>query len=92
MNLPQSVKNTLWSYDISQIDIQKDKNIIIFNILNFGTIESIKWLYRTYTKEDIINSISSSSSNSNTNNWSSKSLNYWSAYFSTMPQTKNRFV
>lgn len=88
MNLPQSVKNTLWSYNTNQIDLQKDKDTIIFGILNLGTLESVQWLQKTYSQKEILETITKS----NTNNWSAKSLNYWSSYFSVLPKSKNRFV
>lgn len=88
MNLSQSVKNTLWSYDINQVNLQKDKNLIIFNVLNWGTEDAVIWLKNTYSGEDISNTIKES----NSNNWSIKSLNYWSKFFNVSPKSKNRFV
>lgn len=45
---PQSVKAVLWSYDIDYIDVQKHKKIIIFQVLNFGSEDAIKWLFTEY--------------------------------------------
>ena len=85
--LPQSVKNTLWSYDASQIDIQKDKTIVIFNILNWGSVDAIEWLHKTYSQDEIKNVIKESNSQS----WSHKSLHYWSSFFGIEPLHKKRF-
>ena len=52
--LPKSFKPLLWSYDISRLDIEKDKKRIITNILNFGTDDAVEWLFATYTQLDII--------------------------------------
>lgn len=87
-NLPQSVRNTLWSYDHNVLDLQKNKNLIIFSVLNLGTFDAVIWLYNTYRKEEISNSIEES----NSSNWSTKSLSYWSKIFSVVPKKKGRFV
>jgi len=47
--LPQSVKAVLWSYRIDQIEVEKHKKIIIFQVLNFGSKEAIKWLFDQYS-------------------------------------------
>lgn len=88
MNIPQSVKNTLWSYNIDKIDLQKNKDTIIFNVLNFGNLESAQWLQNVYSKNEIIDVIEES----NTQKWSPKSLNYWATYFSITPKRENRFI
>ena len=46
--LPRSVKAVLWSYNIDLIKVQKDKKIIISQVLNFGSEEAIEWLFRQY--------------------------------------------
>ena len=89
MNLfPQSVKNTLWSYDTDQLDIKKDKNLIIFSVLNWGTKDAVMWLYKIYSKDDIKKVIKES----NTQNWSYKSLNYWTSFLDVQPIHKKRFL
>jgi len=88
MNIPQSVTNTLWSYDINQLDTKKNKNLIIFSVLNWGSTDAVVWLQNNYSKEDILETIK----NSNSNNWSRKSLNYWSQFFSISPKAINRFA
>jgi len=87
-NIPNSVQKVLWSYDLSKIDIKKDKEKIIFNVLNFGDLESVSWLWQQYSREELKKIIK----NSIANNWSSKSLNYWSIFFETKPERLNRFV
>src|SRR3989344_8026380 len=51
--IPKFVKPFLWSYDIEALDISRDKKRIITNVLNLGTSEATRWLFNTYTKEDI---------------------------------------
>jgi len=71
--LPEKLKGTLWSYDISKIDIERDKKIIIENVLNHGTDDEILWVLRVYSKEDIVSVLKNPSRGS----WDRKSLNFW---------------
>ncbi|CEG12968.1 conserved hypothetical protein [groundwater metagenome] len=50
---PNFVRSALWSYDDDKIDIGKDKKIIIDHILNHGTDEQIRWLFKTYSVKEI---------------------------------------
>jgi len=43
----------LASYDLSQLNIEKDKYIIITSILNEGDYKALKWLTSVYNKEEI---------------------------------------
>jgi hypothetical protein len=88
LNAPQSVKNTLWSYDINNVDMEKDKNIIIEHVLNWGNIESILWLFSNYSRNEIVESIKIS----NSQNWSAKSLNHWSLFFGIEVKQKSRWI
>lgn len=36
--------------DYSQLNLKKDKNIIIPRVLDFGTIPELRWLFKTYPK------------------------------------------
>ncbi len=85
--LPQEVKATLWSYDVSKIDIEKSKEIIITQVLNFGTKDAITWLFNTYTKSDIKHI----TENPRPGMWNKKSLNFWALLFNISPSIKNRF-
>ena len=75
--IPDFVRVFLWSYDVSKIDIQEDKNIIIKNILDFGTKEASDWLCKTYIQEEIKEVIK----NSVRSSWSKKSINFWSLIY-----------
>ena len=75
--LPKYVQPFLWSYDIAKIDLQKNKKIIILNILNLGDSQSVKWLFEVYKKEEIKEVIE----NSSLGEWNKKSLNFWKLFF-----------
>jgi hypothetical protein len=76
-DIPDFIKTFLWSYDISKIDLQKDKKRIITNVLNYGTKEATDWLFSVYSKEDITETIE----NPFVGEWNKKSLHFWSFIF-----------
>jgi len=49
----------LWSNDIHKLDLEKDKNYIIHQVLAFGGIDAWQWLFKTYSKTEIISIFSS---------------------------------
>ncbi len=67
------VRSALWSYNIDEIDIKKDSKIIIENILNHGTDEQIRWLFKTYSVKEIRDVVK----NPGKGFWYPQSLNYW---------------
>lgn len=73
----QKFKPFLWSFDISKMDIQKNKKRIITNILNLGTKETTDLLFKIYDKKEIKKQVE----NPLPGEWSDKSLNYWSIIF-----------
>lgn len=52
-DIPEFVAPSLWSYNIKKLDAQKDKELIITQVLNRGDEKRIKWLYSVYTEDDI---------------------------------------
>lgn len=86
--IPQSVRATLWSYNEENLDKDHDKNLIIFQVLNYGTEEAVVWLNQEYTKSDIEKAIQNSTKSS----WSQKSLNYWSLILGVVPERFSRFA
>ncbi|MBU1327336.1 hypothetical protein KKB64_02330 [Patescibacteria group bacterium] len=51
---PASLQGSLWSVKVQQLDIQKDKWYIIHQLLNYGTIKELQWLFATYSKKEIV--------------------------------------
>lgn len=76
-SIPDFIKTFLWSYDVSKIDLQKDKKRIITNVLNYGTKKSTDWLFSVYNKDDIAETIK----NPFSGEWNKKSLHFWSFVF-----------
>lgn len=52
--IPQNLQGVLWSVNINSLNLQKNKGYIIHQILTFGTIEDIKWLFNNYMRAEII--------------------------------------
>lgn len=85
--LPTAVKASLWSYDTKKLDLVRDKNRIIKQTLNHGSLEAIQWLKATYSQSQIVEVFQESSSSE----WTKKSLNYWSLILGTKPKRTGRF-
>jgi hypothetical protein len=87
--IPSFVRPFLWSYDIDQLDIMRDKRRIITNILNIGSVSATEWLLQTYSHDDLKSAVM----NPLPGEWSKKSLNYWGIILDVKPNlTKIRTV
>jgi len=86
--LPESVKATLWSYNLDIIDAQKHKKIIIAQVLNYGDQEAIDWLFKTYGKE----TVGRVAMQIPVGQWDKKSLFFWSKVLNIKPKTKEEVV
>jgi len=72
--LPAFLRSFLWSYDISKLGADEHKEIVITQILNYGTAEATRWLFRNYALKDIVRVVQ----NPRPGEWNDKSLNFWS--------------
>lgn len=57
MAVPKFLQTYLASYDLSGLDVRRDRDIIITEILNKGDQEAVNWLYQNYSKQDVRNII-----------------------------------
>ena len=71
--IPKFIAPCLWSYDISEMDSEKDKELIITQVLNYGDAKRIKWLYLVYTEDDIKEVVS----HPRRGLWFPRVLNFW---------------
>ncbi|OGG19253.1 hypothetical protein A2721_00265 [Candidatus Gottesmanbacteria bacterium RIFCSPHIGHO2_01_FULL_47_48] len=53
MAIPKFLQSALWSYDLSKLNLQKNKSTIVTQIINYGTKEQLNWLLKTYSAEEI---------------------------------------
>ena len=86
--IPPLFKPFLWSYDTDKIDLKRDKRRIIINVLNLGTKEAVRELFKIYSKKDIVELFT----NSMRGEWNKKSLNFWSLIFNVVPKNQGRQV
>lgn len=50
---PQSLQGILWSVKTENLNLEKDKTYIIHQILRYGNLKQISWLFKTYGKNTI---------------------------------------
>lgn len=82
--LPKSVQSLLWSYDLQKLDLNVHKRLLITQVLNFGTEESIQWLFRFYGRNTVIQEANTIS----LEQWDKKSLGLWSLILGIHPKSK----
>ncbi len=51
--IPADLQPILWSVGVDKLDLQKDKNYIVHQVLAYGTWEHLKWLFEVYSPEEI---------------------------------------
>ena len=77
MSVPRFLTPYLASYNLKKLDLIRDKEVIITEILNKGDSKSLKWLTDHYTKNEIKNIVSSPLRGS----WLKNVLKYWQKIF-----------
>jgi len=73
----QKLQNVLWSYDVRDLDVARDKKYIITQVLNYGTWQDLKLLYKLYPEKDIKKVVSHPARGL----WFKKVLNFWTTIF-----------
>lgn len=71
---PKFIAPFLWFNDLKKIDLERDKNRIILNILNLGDKKATDWLFDFYPKKEIKETLSRRGAKGEL---SDKSWNYW---------------
>ncbi len=51
--IDKSFKPLFWSYDFNKLDPNKDKHLIIHQVLALGSINNLKKLFKIYSKPEI---------------------------------------
>lgn len=52
--IPGSFQGILWSKKIGKLDLEKDKNYIVHQVLAYGSLEQIKQMSTVFPKREII--------------------------------------
>jgi hypothetical protein len=48
IKIPKSFQGILWSRNVKKLDLEKDKEYIIHQILMYGNLSQIRWLFKVY--------------------------------------------
>ena len=51
---PKNLQAILWSADVNQLDIENNKGYITHQILMYGNLKELRWLFQTYSKRTVI--------------------------------------
>jgi len=51
--IPSPLQHLFWSVRLEDLDPQKDKAYIVNQVLAYGGLEELKWLFKTYPREVI---------------------------------------
>ncbi len=51
--LPEFLQPFLWSVKVNELDLKKDKVYIINQILAYGNMETLRWLFSNYSDNEI---------------------------------------
>lgn len=73
MALPKFLQPYLASYDLSRLNLDEDKDVIITQILNLGDEKAVRWLFENYLIGDIKKVVE----NPTRGMWTRRSLSYW---------------
>ena len=51
--IPHSFAPILWSYDIAALDVMRDRETIIAQAVNYGTLHHWRWLVAQYGRAEL---------------------------------------
>lgn len=51
--IPKRLQAILWSKGIDKLSLKDDKNYIAHQVLMYGDLEDIRWLFDTYSREKV---------------------------------------
>lgn len=71
--VPNFLQPYLASYELPKLDLQKDRDLIVTEILNKGDGKALEWLTKNYSKRDVNEVVSSPIKGM----WLNTNLNYW---------------
>ena len=72
--IPYSIATScLWSYRRSDLDLHRDRKLIITQVLNYGDWKALQWLYRIFPEREIRKAVEHPSRGL----WLKQVLNFW---------------
>jgi hypothetical protein len=73
--IPERTRRLFWDAEPRSVDKRIHRSYIVRRIMDYGNMEDVKWMLRTYSTEEIIDVLKKS------RGLSPKSACFWSAYF-----------
>ena len=52
-NLPQELRPLFWSYKFNDLDMSKDRNLVITQVINYGSLAEWRWMVSAYGKDSV---------------------------------------
>lgn len=77
------LKPIFWDLDATGLDIQENSRQIIERVLEWGDFQQVRWMLKTYPKDQIIEAVKLS------RQLSKKSANFWATYYN-IPKSEVR--
>jgi len=77
MKCPHYISSCFWSYDVATVDIDKDKQFIVAQVLNYSDWSGVMWLFKSYSKSVIKNVVA----HPRRGIWFKDALNFWCQFF-----------
>jgi len=53
MSIPKNLQSVLWSKNTSRLDLKKDREYIIHQVLSRGTLKQMQWVMRSYGRPTV---------------------------------------
>lgn len=53
LSIPASLQNYFQEYDLADLRLHKDANLIIHRTLEYGAWDDVRWLFQTYSRKRI---------------------------------------
>lgn len=75
--IPKKLQRVLWSYDISKMNLDSCKDLVVQQVLNYGVWGEVVWLFRTYSIQDIKRTVG----HPRRGVWFINVLNFWCQFF-----------
>ena len=51
--IPKRLQAILWSKSVDKISLEDDRNYIVHQVLMYGDLKSIKWLFDAYSRNGV---------------------------------------
>ena len=80
--VPAKLEHLFPEYDISKLNVGKDRVVIMSRIFDYGNAKELRWLKTRYSLNEIKNFVTNHASRLLT----ARSLNFWALYYNVTPK------